>query len=385
MNIRINGRTIAAAITLSIAAVTATGSLPATAAPSVTARQSTAAAGTHGLFGSQDPSYDGVFRQGLSILALRAAGAPVPTVSVNWLLSQQCPDGGFQAFRPSTKVACLKSDPVFYRGEDTNSTALAIAALSYTYSAATRAATAQRLVARARALAWLLARQNANGGWAYYPGGASDANSTGVVLAGIRAAGLAGGTQHRGRGATAATFLRHVQVPCNANPRTRGGLAYQLATPLSANSSATAQGAWGLLSQAIVSPRRLSYGSPPLFCVKGTWPRTQPVQTGALTHLNYVILVGRGAIPGAFGPGPDLTTTAFAVLALVAGGHGGRAVATAMSVLKANARTYVLDSTHHYVSGRLAVLILAAHATGANPANFGGVNLVARLLGTRTP
>ena len=82
-----------------------------------------------GLFGAQDPTYDGVFRQSLGLLAYAAAGTTPPKDAVGWLLAQQCPDGGFQAFRANTKVACQKSDPATFSGEDTNSTGIALAAL----------------------------------------------------------------------------------------------------------------------------------------------------------------------------------------------------------------------------------------------------------------
>lgn len=368
----------AAAVAASLALVLGAAVSPAAAAPRLVP-------GAHGLFGSQDATYDGAFRQGLSILALRAAGAPVPTAAVDWLLSQQCADGGFQAFRANTAVACLKPDPVNFRGEDTNSTALAVAALSYTYSTGNPTTTAQRIAARNRALAWLLTRQNLDGGWANFPGGTSDTNSTGVVLAGIRATGLDGGSQHRIHGATAATYLRRVQLPCTSAVINRGALDFQFERPLAPNSSATAQAAWGLTSRAVVAPVPLTVGVPALSCNRGVWPANLTVGVAALTHLNYVLIAGHGAVPGAFGPGPDYTTTVFAVLALVAGGEGGRAVGEAMAALRAHAGTYPLDSSRRYLPGRLALLILAAHATGESPTSFGGVNLVARLLGTLTP
>ena len=59
-----------------------------------------------GLYGSADPTYDGAFRQSLAILAHDAAGTDAPAAAVAWLLGQQCAAGGFQAFRPSTSVAC---------------------------------------------------------------------------------------------------------------------------------------------------------------------------------------------------------------------------------------------------------------------------------------
>ena len=83
-----------------------------------------------GLFGIQDPTYNGVYRQSEAILAYAALNKPVPESAIGWLKEQQCPDGGWQAFRADTTTACDPADPVTYSGEDSNSTALAIAALT---------------------------------------------------------------------------------------------------------------------------------------------------------------------------------------------------------------------------------------------------------------
>src|ERR1700736_3673562 len=54
-----------------------------------------------GLFGVQDPSFDGAFRQGLSLAALAAVGltgtAQVAAADA-WLTNQQCPDGGWTSY-----------------------------------------------------------------------------------------------------------------------------------------------------------------------------------------------------------------------------------------------------------------------------------------------
>ena len=59
-----------------------------------------------GLFGAQDPTFDGVYRQSLALLALVAAGRTPPASAVDWLLAQQCADGGFEAFRTSLSAPC---------------------------------------------------------------------------------------------------------------------------------------------------------------------------------------------------------------------------------------------------------------------------------------
>lgn len=159
-----------------------------------------------GLFGSSDPTYDGVFRQSISVLAYVAAGEEPPASAVEWLLWQQCDDGGFQAFRADTSKPCTKSDPVSFTGEDTNSTGLAAAALI----------SVGELNAAEAALGWLEDAQNADGGFPYFAGGESDANSTAVSLLGTSSAGLTPQQVAHPGGATAADYLYSLQLGCAA-------------------------------------------------------------------------------------------------------------------------------------------------------------------------
>jgi len=77
--------------------------------------------------------------------------------------------------------------------------------------------------------------------------------------------------------------------------------------------------------------------------------------------------------------------TANAILALVAAGYGANQVKTATTWLKAHYSSFV-SSNGADIPGRLALVILAAVAAGANPSKFGGSaatdNLVARLEAT---
>ncbi|HSN07133.1 MAG TPA: prenyltransferase/squalene oxidase repeat-containing protein, partial [Candidatus Angelobacter sp.] len=206
------GRTVRAVLAASASALLLGTSL--VSAPAAGAATAPVQAG---LFGSQDPTYDGVFRQSLALLAYAAAHEPPPAQAVSWLLGQQCADGGFQAFRASTSVACAKSDPASYSGEDTNSTGIAAAALR----------ALGRTAAADRALAWVLAAQNADGGFPYYVGGASDANSTAVVLLASNAAGRTPDSVRRG-GVSAAQFLESLQIGCaGAATDDDGGFAFQ--------------------------------------------------------------------------------------------------------------------------------------------------------------
>ncbi|MCV5968519.1 hypothetical protein, partial [Lactococcus petauri] len=46
-----------------------------------------------GIFGTSDPTYDGVFRQSVALIGLRAAQTPIPPTALAWLVSQQCASG----------------------------------------------------------------------------------------------------------------------------------------------------------------------------------------------------------------------------------------------------------------------------------------------------
>ena len=77
----------------------------------------------------------------------------------------------------------------------------------------------------------------------------------------------------------------------------------------------------------------------------------------------------------------DFSATAQAVLSLGASGVDLTGARAGLSYLKANSAAYITASSNDG-PGQLANLILAAHVLGANPTNFGGTNLVARLLAT---
>lgn len=205
---------------------------------------SASAAGTPvqvGLFGTQDPTYDGVFRQSLSLLAFAAAGEAPPQESVDWLLGQQCDDGGFQAFRADTSKPCTKSDPVNYVGEDSNSTALASAALTVL----------GELDSASDALGWLEAAQNTDGGFPYFLGGTSDVNSTAIALLATNAVGLAP-TQVARDGASAADYLVGLQIGCpGVATQEDGGFAYADFSAGIANDAASVQAALAITGAAL--------------------------------------------------------------------------------------------------------------------------------------
>ncbi|MDQ6697625.1 MAG: hypothetical protein M3Z46_09245 [Actinomycetota bacterium] len=91
----------------------------------------------------------------------------------------------------------------------------------------------------------------------------------------------------------------------------------------------------------------------------------------------------RGVIPSSVdATQDDLAGTAYALTNLTASGAGRATARQAAEALATRADEYVVDSSGHDRPGALARLILAAEATGMDPRNFGGTNLVARLTAT---
>ncbi len=144
-----------------------------------------------GMFGTDAQFADytaGGYTQGLALSALAAAGivgTSQATAAVNWLLAEQCPNGGWN-FSDNSDDACA-GDPADYAGPDTNSTSEAIEGLSAEGG----------LTAKATSLAYKFVKsaQNSDGGWGYEPnaqdnpGNTSDPDSTAEVIQAILALG----------------------------------------------------------------------------------------------------------------------------------------------------------------------------------------------------
>jgi len=314
-----------------------------------------------GLFGTQDPTYDGVDRQATAILGLVAVEAKVPPLAVNWLLRQQCADGSFSAYRADTSVPCEAPDLVNYTGPNTNSTALAamaLGALATSDSPNTRVA---RQAAR-KAVTWLIAQQQADGGWEWLAGLGSDSTSTAMTLGAIAAPKS---TSHR-RGAA---FLRTTMqrgMDC--------GVVFTAESPIidPLSTSWTFVAAQGSLPfHRYRGPRELTPCSETTTNVRasGTW------LASALTE-------GIGQIPSAFDPGQtDWNATALATLAMTARDGSTQVMRLGLAALKANVSAYVeVDGADR--AAPLGTLLMVAHASGASPTAFGGVNLPQRLLAT---
>jgi len=139
-----------------------------------------------GLFGSDDPTYDGVYRTALALEALVASGVPLSDSAIvtgrSWLLAQQCPSGGFTAAAATNPC---NGDPANWQGPDTNSTAQALIAL-HALNESTAAGTPS-----ARAVAWLGSLESSTATWPFFPGSVPDSNSSAIVCMGLRAAGEA--------------------------------------------------------------------------------------------------------------------------------------------------------------------------------------------------
>ena len=363
---RTTGRTARAALGLGLALTTVVG----IAGPPATAYAATS--NPAGLYGSQDPTYDGVYRQSLALLALVAAGATPAPAAVTWLTGQQCPDGGFEAFRADPKAACAAPSSTTYSGEDSNSTALAVQAL----------VALRQTAAADRGLQWLAVHQSADGGWAYYPdgvaGNASDANSTAVAWSAFTAAGRPLPTSSAGHAPTEA--LLALQVGCSGAVADQGAFTYAGTPNDSASVQATLAAAGGFLPVPAGSPAN---DIPSLACPAGVTDAAGAAAAGA-GYLANRLLANGGGIPDPSGTGgTDYGSTANAVLALESAGHGATAVQAALTLLAAHQAAFSTAKGAD-LPGSLALLVLAAVAGGQDPHHFGGSDLVARLAATIT-
>ena len=238
-----------------------------------------------GLFGSQDPTYDGTFRQGLSLLALDAVGIDSASGAA-WLTGQQCADGGWTAFRADTTVPCPAVDPDTFAGPDTNSTAVAAEALH-----------ALGATPSADPVAWLHSVRTSSGGFAYLGLStlSADANSTGLVTQALQA--LTGSPDTAGLVALA-TF----QAGCSADPLDRGGVAFQPdgSGDLFPDILATVQAIWGLSGQTLpVLDASISSSVPAVCAVVATTTTSTTVAAATTTSTTTAAAVTEGTTPTA--------------------------------------------------------------------------------------
>jgi hypothetical protein len=316
-----------------------------------------------GLYGRQDPTYDGVYRQSLSIVALHTAHARIAPAAVRWLLRQQCGDGRWMSFRADLTTRCGAGD--------TNATALAVIAL--------------HAIGRPRpardGLAWLRRQQLNGGGWQYSSGWGADSNSTGLVIQAFLAMGRHPAAV-RTHGLSGLDFLRSLQLGCAAAPDQQGALDYQVEAPLAANNFATAQAAQALQHVTLPVAPATSWRTPSApDCTGGTLGI--PARDAVATYLAGVLKTNGGAIPAVVGTGDDIGSTANAVLSLVAAQIAPRAIKAAMTVVEAQVRSFVI-SKRQILPGGAALVALAEHATRGHPRDVNGLNLIARIRGSIT-
>ncbi|MFC9389735.1 prenyltransferase/squalene oxidase repeat-containing protein [Streptomyces venezuelae] len=328
-----------------------------------------------GLYGTKDPTYDGVWRQSLAFLAQRAAGFQPSDKAVGWLFDQQCEDGSFSSFRADDKAPC---DAKTMR--DTNATALAVQALQAVRNQSTFPEKADKAVKAGSD--WLRSVQNKDGGWGYNPGGASDANSTSVVIGALAATGARPASFTSAEGRTPYDALLTFALPCSdkAGP---GAFAYQpdKAGKLLANADATAAATLAGLGKGVVATKA-SPEQPPV-CNDLSKPTIERASLNGASYLAKALAktghLNLPPMPGATDTGeqPDVGNTADAVVALAASGAAKEAK-PALEWLEKNSAAWAKEGG----PAAYAQLILAARATDTDPREFGTADLVEQLNAT---
>jgi hypothetical protein len=324
-------------------------------------------ASTHsdsGLFGSSDPTYDGVLRQSYALIGLTSVDVVPPTSAVMWLLEQQCASGAFMAYRTDS---CTAADLTTYTGTDSNSTAAAAIALL---------AVGQLKPGRA-AVRWLVGSQRPDGGWPWLAGLASDPVSTGLVMQALRADGRDSKSLRTAirRGAA---WIRERVADCSPSRENFGGLGFSTkSVPDGFSTAAALIGYAGPLTALSLTQ---SQAAPTAQC------ENRASGAGAMSRFLVSSLVRHnGSIPGLMDPSQaDWNATAFAIIALRNAGFGANAMHAATRALLRHVEDYIL-SGDDTMPAAIGTLLLVARATGSAPRAFGPhrIDLVARLLGTQ--
>ncbi|MEW1694830.1 prenyltransferase/squalene oxidase repeat-containing protein [Streptomyces sp. NPDC093249] len=361
----------AAALTAAVLLGTAAAGA-ATAAPSPSA---SAATPSPGLYGTKDPTYDGVWRQSLAFLAQRATGYQPADRAVDWLLGQQCADGSFASYRPDTGKPC---DAKTMR--DTNATAVAVQALD---AVRRQAADPKKLDEAVKAgTGWLRTVQNEDGGWGYGAGGPSDANSTSIVIGALAATGVKPGSYTSAEGRTPYDALLTFALPCSDKDGA-GAFAYQPGKngELLANADATAAATLAGLGKSPVATKA-SPEQPPT-CTDLTKPTAERAALNGASYLAKALAkTGHLTLPPMPGATdtterPDIGNTADAVVALAASGAAKEAE-PALEWLEKNSAGWAKEGG----PAAYAQLVLAARATDTDPREFGTTDLVEQLNAT---
>ncbi|MFJ8935800.1 prenyltransferase/squalene oxidase repeat-containing protein [Streptomyces sp. NPDC102365] len=327
-----------------------------------------------GLYGSADPTYDGVWRQSLALLAQHTVGVKPAAKAVDWLTGQQCANGGFAAYRADPATKCDARTQT-----DTNSTGAALQALTALDTDDTGAGAA----AVTAAVKWLKSVQNEDGGWGYLPGGASDTNSTSVVIGALEAADTDTEDLRSKDDRTPYDALLALALPCGKGSGNDGGaFAFQPDKKgrLAANADATAAGVLGTLGEGLVTDpeddERSPASSGAAGCAGGDSPTPEQAAANGAAYLVGAIAESghlESALAGAEKQ-PDYGNTADTVVALAAAGRPADA-GKPLAWLEKNSGSWAAESG----PAAYAQLIFAAHATGTDPRDFGGADLVKQL------
>ncbi|WP_428954982.1 prenyltransferase/squalene oxidase repeat-containing protein [Streptomyces sp. cg35] len=354
MNIRRSAALVAATVVIgavSAQAAFADGAASASPSPKVVVPS--------GLYGTSDPTYDGVWRQSLALVAQDTVGVKPAQKAVDWLAGQQCENGGFAAFRAEPGKACDAKTAI-----DSNSTAAAVQAL---------VAVGGRDGEVTKGVDWLKKNQNGDGGWGYNPGGASDANSTAVVLGALAAAGQQPADVKSGPGKSGLDALASLALPCSEG-KSGGALAYQpdKKGKLTANADATAAGVLGALGTGFAPGKGKA---PDAYTCEDGEDAGALARNGAVYLQNQLSthLYLKSQLAGAEDQ-PDYGNTADAVTS-VAAAEGIKYTKDPYAWLEKNAKDWAAQSG----PAAYAQLIFAAHATGNDPRDFGGTDLVSAL------
>ncbi len=306
-----------------------------------------------GLYGSTDPTFTGVSDQSLAILGLVSVGVEPSPQAINWLVTQQCLDGSFQAYRLSIRTACGPSDPVNFSGPDSNSTALAALALN-SVGKIGQAKKAATWLSKAGAKA-----TNGTTGVAYYPGAGAlpDANSSGLAYAAMTGVGMNSVIVRQVR-----TYLFRSITPCTES----GGAKFQSGDG-GVNNSASAQVLFGLKALTPAEPANRLAKDPSCGKNKSTNLASylsSQLKTGTLSNFPY--------------DGDDYGNTAATVVTFNSMKIGKSSVNKSILSLKKNAKAWALKNGQ-VNAGAVGWLLMAAEATDSSPKKFGGMNLVTTL------
>lgn len=368
----ISVRRVAAALAAG-AVLSTTAVSVAAAAPSPTPSPAKLPAG---LYGTKDPTYDGVWRQSLAFLAQRTSGIQPADQAVDWLLGQQCASGAFASYRPDPAKPCDAKTML-----DSNATAAAVQALAAVQRQSADPTKAEQ-AAKAGA-AWLKSVQNKDGGWSYVPGGPSDANSTSIVVSAFVAAGQRPGDVKSAEGKSPYDALLTFALPCTAKDGGAGAFAYQpdKTGKLLANADATAAATLAGLGKGITA-RGVEPAQPPV-CKDAAKPTAERAALNGASYLAAQLAetghLTTPPMPGASETAelPDYGNTADAVVALAAAGAKQEANG-ALTWLQNNSAAWAKENG----PAAYAQLVFATHAMGTDPRGFGTADLVEQLNAT---